>query len=141
MRDFEIQFQNFLSTKKFYINNMKFNLNTFFKNIKLIILLYVVWFFWSVMSLFLKDLFKLSDEKFFHALLGLGLPCLILTGLILKICYNCLTRKFVYIDEIIDIYIICLVIGFLTLMSEEFALYPGYTKLLDNSNTRNFKKQ
>lgn len=129
MRNFEVQFQNYLSTKKLYISNVEFNLNTFFTNLKLMVLLYMLWFFWCVTSLFVNDLFKLQGEKFFHGLLGLGLPYLIFTFLVFQICYNCFTRKFVYIDEIIDIYFICILIGFLALLSEEYAIYPGYKKL------------
>ncbi len=129
MRTFEIQFQSYLQTKKFYINNIEFNLNSFFKNVKLIGLLYMLWFFWCVTSLLVNDLFKLEKEKFFYALLGCGLAYLFFTFLIYQICYNCFTRKYVYIDEIVDIYFICIILGFLALLSEEYALYPAYKKL------------
>lgn len=125
MRSYEIIFQNFLFQKKIIIQNIDLNLSHVFMVLKLICLFFAFWFFLSVTHMFYSDMCKLHGSKFSFGIVLFGSTYLTFAFLISKICINAFNRKFIHIDEIIDIFLFSYAIGILSLFVNEYAFYPG----------------
>lgn len=125
MRSYEIQLENFLKKKKINIQNFAFDLNTVFTFFKFVCLFSAFKFFLFATHMFYRSMSPLAGLKLFLGVVLFGSIYFTLSFLLYKICINAFKRKFIHIDEIIDIYLACYAIVFLCVCVDEFVFYPG----------------
>lgn len=138
LRNYENRLQNFLEKKSFseeflesfFFYSKKYNFKDLYISFKFSLLSLTFFFFLFTTKMFFTEMINLPNYKIFVSITLFIIPYLILLFFVSTICINSFKKKFIYIDEIFDIFLISCITIVLCLFLEEYILFIGKMALL-----------